>query len=171
MSGTGTHDVSTTDGESSTGRLEAGDAAPDFALVDSAGSPVSLADYRGRNVVLYFYPAAMTPGCTTEACDFRDHLGSLASGGYDVVGISGDDQQTLARFAAEDALDFTLLSDPDHAVAQAWGAWGEKVVDGETRVGPLRATFVLDADGRVRSAEYRVDAEGHVRRLREQLGV
>ena len=151
--------------------LQAGDTPPAFELVDAAGRSVSAADFVGRRTIVYFYPAAFTPGCTTEACDFRDHLGSLASGGYDVVGISGDDQQTLARFAAEDALDFTLLSDPDHAVAQAWGAWGEKVVDGETRVGPLRATFVLDADGRVRSAEYRVDAEGHVRRLREQLGV
>lgn len=151
--------------------LHAGDTPPAFELVDAAGRSVSAADFVGRRTIVYFYPAAFMPGCTTEACDFRDHLGSLASGGYDVVGISGDDQQTLARFAAEDALDFTLLSDPDHAVAQAWGAWGEKVVDGETRVGPLRATFVLDADGRVRSAEYRVDAEGHVRRLREQLGV
>ncbi|GAA2177802.1 thioredoxin-dependent thiol peroxidase [Leucobacter tardus] len=151
--------------------LQAGDTPPAFALVDAAGRSVSSADFVGRRTIVYFYPAAFTPGCTTEACDFRDHLGSLASGGYEVIGISGDDQQTLCRFAAEDALDFTLLSDPDHAVAQAWGAWGEKIVGGETRVGPLRATFVLDDDGRVRSAEYRVDAEGHVRRLREQLGV
>lgn len=151
--------------------LQPGDTPPAFSLSDAEGRSVSSADLAGRQTIVYFYPAAFTPGCTTEACDFRDNLGSLEGAGYDVIGISGDDQETLARFAEEDALDFTLLSDPDHAVAQAWGAWGEKVVGGETRIGALRSTFVLDADGRVRSAEYRVDAAGHVGRLRDQLGV
>lgn len=151
--------------------LQAGDTPPGFELRDARGRTVGLDDYRGRRVIVYFYPAAFTPGCTTEACDFRDNLASLQGAGYDVVGISSDDEATLARFAEEDALDFTLLSDPDHGVARAWGAWGEKVVRGETMTGALRSTFVIDPDGTIRSAQYRVDPEGHVLRLREELGV
>ncbi|MBL3687733.1 peroxiredoxin [Leucobacter zeae] len=150
--------------------LTAGDTAPGFTLQGSDGAPVSLADYAGRKAIVYFYPAAFTPGCTTEACDFRDSLASLGGAGYTVIGVSGDDVPTLARFAEEDAAGITLVSDPDHSVARAWGALGEKTVNGETMVGALRATFVIDEQGRVSHAEYRVDANGHVRRLRELLG-
>lgn len=151
--------------------LTAGDTAPDFALTDATGGTVRLGDYAGKPVIVYFYPAAFTPGCTTEACDFRDNLASLQGAGYAVVGVSADDVETLARFAAEDRLDFPLLSDPDNAVAKAYGAWGEKEIQGKTLTGVLRSTFVIDADGRIRIAEYRVDADGHVRALRETLGV
>lgn len=151
--------------------LTPGDSAPPFTLDSAAGVPVSLSDYAGRRVIVYFYPAAFTPGCTTEACDFRDSLASFSGAGYEVIGISGDDVPTLARFAADDAAGITLLSDPDHAVARAWGAWGEKTVNGSTLIGALRSTFVIGDVGQILHAEYRVDADGHVRALREQLGV
>ena len=152
-------------------RLQPGDVPENVEFVGLDGARVSLESLRGSATVLYFYPAAFTPGCTTEACDFRDSLGSLAAAGYQVVGVSGDDIETLARFSAEESLGFALLSDPGHSAAKALGAWGDKVVGGKAMVGALRSTFVLDAEGQVVSAEYNVDPQGHVGRLRESLGV
>jgi peroxiredoxin Q/BCP len=154
-----------------TPRLEAGQQAPDFSLPDSSGSPVSLGDFRGRNVVLYFYPEAMTPGCTTEACDFRDSLNSLRSAGYQVVGVSKDEPEKNAEFARQESLNFPLLSDPDLAVHQAYGAWGEKSLYGKTVTGTIRSTFVIDGDGRVAMPLYNVKATGHVASLRKRLGI
>ncbi|MFJ6312869.1 peroxiredoxin [Pseudarthrobacter oxydans] len=145
--------------------------APDFTLPDAAGQPVSLASYRGRNVIVYFYPKAATPGCTTEACDFRDSLASLQGKGYDVVGISPDAPEALAGFTGDFGLTFPLLSDPDHAVALAYGAWGEKLVNGEITEGVLRSTVVVGTDGTVVLARYQVDAKGHVAALRRELGL
>jgi thioredoxin-dependent peroxiredoxin len=152
-------------------RLAAGDAAPSFALPAADGDPVASTDLRGRRAVVYFYPAAGTPGCTAEACDFRDSMGSLAGAGYAVVGISPDVPEDLARFRDEQSLTFPLLSDADHAVHEAYGAWGEKTVGEKRVVGVLRSTFVLDEEGRVEHALYEVPARGHVRALRELLGV
>ena len=152
-------------------QLTSGQAAPNFSLPDSLGRAIALADYAGRQVVVYFYPKAGTPGCTTEACDFRDSLAALQGGGVQVVGISTDPQESLANFAHEFGLNFPLLSDLDHQVAEAWGAWGEKVVNGNTMIGTLRSTVVVNADGTVHSAEYNVSAEGHVARLRSSLGL
>lgn len=152
-----------------TQQIRPGRQAPDFTLTDHEGRQVRLSDLRGRRVIVYFYPKAFTPGCTSEACDFRDSLASLEPLGYTVLGVSGDDPGTLGRFATEYHLPYRLLSDPDSATARAWGAWGEKVIDGETRIGPLRSTFVLDEDGTVVSVEYDVQAEGHVAGLRERL--
>lgn len=146
-------------------RLSVGDTAPDFTLVNQDGKSVSLSDFRGQRVVVYFYPAAMTPGCTTEACDFRDNHEALAAQGYRVVGISGDDPQTLRSFAQEHDLPFTLLSDPGSETAKAWGAWGEREIKGETSEGPLRSTFLLNEEGVVESAEYKVGVPGHVANL------
>ncbi|WP_349428169.1 thioredoxin-dependent thiol peroxidase [Microbacterium sp. LWS13-1.2] len=150
-------------------RLHEGDRNPGFALPDSTGAVVRPEDFAGRRLIVYFYPAAFTPGCTTEACDFRDNLASLQAAGVAVVGISPDPVERLAEWANAEQLEFPLLSDEDHAVAEAWGAWGAKVVGGEERVGLIRSTFVLAADGTVESAEYRVDPQGHVDRLRAQL--
>lgn len=152
-------------------QLNAGDRAPAFTLTNAAGATVSLADYAGRAVVVYFYPKAATPGCTTEACDFRDNLSSLAGAGYDVVGISPDGQESLQSFAADQSLSFPLLSDPDHETAKAYGAYGDKDLGGKIITGTLRSTIVVNPDGTVNSAEYNVDAQGHVARLREELGV
>ena len=154
-----------------TTRLTAGDTAPDFTLQDSTGSPVSLGAYRGERVVLYFYPAAMTPGCTTQACDFRDSMGSLASAGYRVIGLSKDEPAANAEFAAQEGLGFPLLSDPDLAVHRAYGAWGEKVLYGKPVTGTIRSTFVLDEEGRVTLPLYDVQAKGHVAGLRKRLGI
>ncbi|MFS0852461.1 thioredoxin-dependent thiol peroxidase [Microbacterium sp. 179-I 3D4 NHS] len=154
-----------------TQRLEPGTPAPDFSLLDQDGSTVRLADLRGRKTVLYFYPAAMTPGCTTQACDFRDSIASLEGAGYRVVGISRDLPAKLAEFRERDGLGFPLLSDPDHAVHEAYGAWGEKVNYGKTIEGVLRSTFVLDEDGTIALAQYNVKATGHVARLRKVLGI
>ena len=154
-----------------TERLDTGSAAPDFTLRDQDGNEVSLADLRGRKTVLYFYPAAMTPGCTTQACDFRDSISSLEGAGYRVVGISRDEPSKLAAFRERDGLTFTLLSDPDHAVHAAYGAWGEKMNYGKVVEGVLRSTFVLDEDGTITLAQYNVKATGHVARLRKQLGI
>lgn len=154
-----------------TQRLEPGTAAPDFTLLDQDGAPVRLADLRGTKTVLYFYPAAMTPGCTTQACDFRDSIASLESAGYRVIGISRDEPATLARFRERDGLTFPLLSDPDHAVHTAYGAWGEKTNYGKVIEGVLRSTFVLDEEGTITLAQYNVKATGHVARLRKQLGI
>jgi peroxiredoxin Q/BCP len=152
-------------------RLVPGQAAPDFTLLDQDGSDVSLHDFAGRNVVVYFYPAAMTPGCTKEACDFRDNLNSLASAGYQVVGISKDDPATLATFRDRDHLNFPLLSDTDLTVHKLYGAYGEKTLYGKTITGVLRSTFVVDADGSIRLALYNVKATGHVASLRKKLGL
>jgi len=152
-------------------QLTAGVPAPAFSLPNASGDQVSLSDYAGRQVVVYFYPKAATPGCTTEACDFRDNLAALKGAGVEVVGISTDPQQDLAKFAADFGLNFPLLSDADHATAEEWGAWGEKKVNGTTLIGTLRSTVVVNADGTVRSAEYNVNAEGHVARLRGELGL
>jgi peroxiredoxin Q/BCP len=152
-------------------QLQPGDIAPDFTLHDQDGSAVSLEDFRGRPVILYFYPAAMTPGCTTQACDFRDSLSSLTAAGYTVLGVSRDSSEKLRTFRERDGLTFPLLSDPDHAVHDAYGAWGEKTNYGKTVECVLRSTFVIDADGRIEQALYNVKATGHVARLRKLLGI
>lgn len=151
--------------------LEAGQAAPDFTLLDQDEHPVSLSDFRGRRVIVYFYPAAQTPGCTTQACDFRDSLASLQGAGYTVLGVSRDTPEKLRAFRDSDGLTFPLLSDPDHAVHEAYGAWGEKQNYGKTVTGVLRSTFVIDEEGRIVEAQYNVKATGHVARLRKTLGL
>lgn len=153
-----------------TEQLTPGQKAPEFSLLDAKSNTVSLSDYAGQTVVVYFYPKAATPGCTTEACDFRDNLASLKAKGVNVVGISTDPVDALASFSEDFGLNFPLLSDADHATAEAWGAWGEKTFNGNTAFGTLRSTFVINADGTVASAEYNVDAEGHIARLRTSLG-
>jgi peroxiredoxin Q/BCP len=146
-----------------------GTEAPAFTLQDSQGKDVSLSSTRGRNTIVYFYPAASTPGCTKEACDFRDNLASLQAAGYEVLGISPDPVAKLAKFAAAEALSFPLLSDEDHAVAEAYGAWGEKKNYGKTYQGLIRSTIVVDPDGKVALAQYNVRATGHVAKLRRDL--
>jgi peroxiredoxin Q/BCP len=150
-------------------RLAPGDKAPGFRLPDADGNPVSLADYRGRRVVVYFYPAASTPGCTKQACDFRDNLHDLNDAGLDVVGISPDKPAKLARFRDAEGLTFPLLSDPDRAVLGAWGAYGEKKMYGKTVQGVIRSTFVVDENGKIAVAQYNVRATGHVAKLRRDL--
>jgi thioredoxin-dependent peroxiredoxin len=154
-----------------TPRLEVGDKAPAFSLADADGNTVSLADYRGRKVIVYFYPAASTPGCTTQACDFRDNLSDLNGAGLDVVGISPDKPAKLARFRDEQGLTFPLLSDPDREVLTAWGAFGEKTMYGKTIQGVIRSTFVVDEQGKIAEAQYNVKATGHVAKLRRNLSV
>ncbi len=152
-------------------RLAPGDQAPDFTLPDAGGREVSLSSLRGKRVIIYFYPAAMTPGCTKEACDFRDSRSDLSDAGFTVLGISPDAPAKLARFAEKEGLTFPLLSDPDRAVLRAYGAYGEKMLYGKKSVGVIRSTFVVGADGRVERAYYGVKATGHVARLRKDLGV
>jgi peroxiredoxin Q/BCP len=152
-------------------RLSEGDPAPQFSLPDSTGKPVSLADYRGRPVVVYFYPAAGTPGCTKQACDFRDNLAELNQAGFEVLGISPDKPAKLAKFVADEGLTFPLLSDENRAVLAEWGAYGEKQSYGRTITGVIRSTFVVDADGTIANALYNVRATGHVAKLRKDLGV
>ncbi len=152
-------------------RLQKGDTAPDFTLVDQDGNEVSLASYRGRKVILYFYPEAATPGCTTEACDFRDNLASLKGEGYEVLGVSRDQPAKNKRFAEAEHLTFPLLSDPDRAVHEAYAAWGEKTMYGKTVTGVLRSTFAIDDEGRIEIAAYNVKATGHVTSLRKKLGL
>ncbi|WP_300266905.1 thioredoxin-dependent thiol peroxidase [Microbacterium sp.] len=155
----------------STERLEPGTPAPDFTLQDQDGTAVSLNDLRGSKTILYFYPAAMTPGCTTQACDFRDSIASLQGAGYRVIGISRDEPAKLATFRERDGLTFTLLSDPDHAVHTAYSTWGEKMNYGKVIEGVIRSTFVLDEEATVTHAQYNVKATGHVARLRKTLGI
>jgi thioredoxin-dependent peroxiredoxin len=152
-------------------RLSAGDPAPDFTLPSDDGRTVSLADSRGRKTIVYFYPAAMTPGCTTQACDFTDSLSSLQAAGYDVLGISPDSPATLAKFREKDGLTITLLSDADKSVLAAYGAYGEKKLYGKTVEGVIRSTFVVDEEGTIALAQYNVKATGHVSKLRRDLGV
>lgn len=152
-------------------RLEPGDVAPDFTLPDADGSQLSLSSLRGKSVVVYFYPAAMTPGCTKEACDFRDSLSGLASAGFAVLGVSPDSPAKLAKFRDRDGLNFPLLSDPEHTVLEAYGAYGEKMMYGKKTTGVIRSTFVVGPDGKVERAYYGVKATGHVARLRRELGV
>jgi peroxiredoxin Q/BCP len=152
-------------------QLNVGDTAPDFSLTAADGSTVSLSDLRGRHVVVYFYPAAMTPGCTTQACDFRDSLDVLNAEGYAVLGVSPDSPAKLAKFVERDGLTFPLLSDPGHDVLEEYGAWGEKSLYGKTVVGVIRSTVVVDPEGKVELAKYNVKAKGHVAALRKALGV
>ncbi len=154
-----------------TARLSAGDPAPDFSLPTDNGDRLTLKDLRGRKVVLYAYPAAMTPGCTTQACDFRDSLGSLQAAGYEVVGISPDTPAKLAKFREHDAITFPLVSDEDKSVLTAYGAFGEKKNYGKTVMGVIRSTFVIDEEGKIEHALYNVKATGHVAKLRRDLGV
>ena len=154
-----------------TDRLSAGDAAPDFTLTSDTEEQVSLADLRGKKVIVYFYPAAMTPGCTKQACDFSESLDSLRGAGYEVLGISPDKPEKLAKFRERDALTITLLSDPDRQVMQAWGTFGEKKLYGKEVEGVIRSTFVIDEDGKVEVAQYNVKATGHVAKLRRDLGL
>ncbi len=152
-------------------RLEPGDPAPDFALTDDQGNTVRLSDFAGSTVVLYAYPAAMTPGCTTQACDFRDSLDALNAAGVKVVGISPDAPEKLAKFRDRDTLTFPLVSDPHHEVLEAYGAWGEKSLYGKKYVGVIRSTFVINSDGKIDRAMYNVKAKGHVAKLRAELGL
>lgn len=154
-----------------TPRLSPGDPAPDFTLPDADGTAVTLSSLRGRKVVLYVYPAASTPGCTTQACDFRDSLSALQAAGYAVVGLSPDAPAKLQRFRDAEGLTFPLLSDPDKQVLTAYGAYGEKQLYGKTVVGVIRSTFVVDEQGVLTSASYAVKAKGHVAKLRRDLGV
>jgi peroxiredoxin Q/BCP len=154
-----------------TDRLSAGDPAPAFTLPDADGKPVSLADHLGRKVIVYFYPAALTPGCTKQACDFTDNLELLAGAGYDVLGISPDKPEKLARFREKEDLRVTLLADPDKQVLTAYGAFGEKTMYGKTVTGVIRSTFVVDEQGRIERALYNVRATGHVAKLLKDLAV
>jgi peroxiredoxin Q/BCP len=152
-------------------RLEVGDTAPTFTLPDQDGKPVSLSDFAGTKTIVYFYPAASTPGCTTQACDFRDSINSLKSAGYQVLGVSKDDLPALKTFKNEEHLNFPLLSDPDLTVHNAYGAWGEKLLYGKPITGTLRSTFVVDEKGKIELPLYNVKATGHVAMLRKRLGL
>ena len=152
-------------------RLAVGDLAPDFTLPTADGGTVSLSDLRGRRVIVYFYPAAMTPGCTTQACDFRDNLASLQGAGYAVLGISPDQPAKQAKFRDEQHVTFPMLCDPDRTVLEAYGAYGEKKLYGKTVTGVIRSTFVIDEDGAIDRAMYNVKATGHVAKLRRDLGI
>ena len=153
-----------------TERLVPGDAAPDFTLPTDDGGTVSLKDLRGRKVIVYFYPNAMTPGCTTQACDFSESLSSLKGAGYEVVGISPNDTAKLAKFRERDGLTITLASDEDKSVMNAYGAYGEKKLYGKLVEGVIRSTFVVDEKGKIELAQYNVKATGHVAKLRRDLG-
>ncbi|MGW5923079.1 thioredoxin-dependent thiol peroxidase [Nocardia fluminea] len=152
-------------------RLSPGDTAPEFTLPDADGKDVSLSDYRGRKVIVYFYPAASTPGCTKQACDFRDNLAELGGAGLEVLGISPDKAAKLAKFRDNEGLTFPLLSDPERAVLKEWGAFGEKMMYGKTVTGVIRSTFVVDEQGKIEVAQYNVRATGHVAKLRRDLSV
>ena len=152
-------------------RLAPGDVAPDFTLSDDSEHQVSLSSLRGDRVIIYFYPAAMTPGCTKQACDFSASKADLADAGFKVLGISPDSPAKLAKFRAKEGLTFPLLSDPGREVLQAYGAFGEKMLYGKRTTGVIRSTFVVDPDGKIEHAYYGVKATGHVARLRQELGI
>lgn len=152
-------------------RLSPGDPAPDFTLPDAEGTPVSLADYRGRRVIVYCYPAALTPGCTTQAVDFTAAAGDLAQAGLDIIGVSPDEPSKLLRFRDKEGLGITLVSDPDKSVLSAYGAYGPKKLYGKEVVGVIRSTFIVDAEGRIERASYNVKATGHVAKLMRDLGI
>ncbi|MFV2102831.1 thioredoxin-dependent thiol peroxidase [Micromonospora sp. LOL_024] len=152
-------------------RLSPGDPAPEFTLPTDAGEQLTLAALRGRKVVLYAYPAAMTPGCAKQACDFRDSLASLKAAGYEVVGISPDKPEKLAEFRERDSITFPLVADTDKAVLTSYGAYGEKQMYGRSVTGVIRSTFVIDEDGKIERALYNVKATGHVAKLRRDLGL
>ncbi|MFG3055037.1 thioredoxin-dependent thiol peroxidase [Kitasatospora sp. NPDC048239] len=152
-------------------RLQTGDTAPAFSLSDADGNQVSLAEHLGRKVIVYFYPAALTPGCTKQACDFTDNLEAFSGAGYDVIGISPDKPEKLGRFRETEDLKVTLLSDPDHAVLEAYAAYGEKQNYGRTYVGVIRSTVIVDEQGKVERALYNVKATGHVAKLLRDLKV
>ncbi|ATD70486.1 MULTISPECIES: thioredoxin-dependent thiol peroxidase [Gordonia] len=152
-------------------RLSVGDRAPAFTLPDANGNPVSLSDYAGQKVIVYFYPAASTPGCTKQACDFRDNLAELDDAGLTVLGISPDKPAKLAKFVEAEGLTFPLLSDPEKKVLTEWGAFGEKKMYGKTVTGVIRSTFLVDTDGTIALAQYNVRATGHVAKLRRDLSV
>jgi peroxiredoxin Q/BCP len=154
-----------------TPRLDVGDKAPAFSLSDADGNTVKLSDYKGRKVIVYFYPAASTPGCTKQACDFRDSLAQLNEAGIDVVGISPDKPAKLAKFRDAEGLTFPLLSDPEREVLTAWGTFGEKTMYGKTVQGVIRSTFVVDEKGKIEVAQYNVKATGHVAKLRRDISV
>ena len=152
-------------------RLEIGTKAPAFAIKDHLGKSRKLSDFSGQKVILYFYPAALTPGCTKQACDFRDNLRSLRSSGYTVIGISPDAPEKLAQFVSTEDLNFVLLSDPQHSVMEKYGAWGEKNLYGKTVIGVIRSTFILNEAHKIDRAMYAVKATGHVAKLRKDLGI
>jgi peroxiredoxin Q/BCP len=152
-------------------RLAPGDTAPAFTLPDADGKPVSLADHQGRKVIVYFYPAALTPGCTKQACDFTDNLALLADAGYDVIGISPDKPEKLASFREKEHLKVTLLADPDKQVLETYGAFGEKTLYGKKVTGVIRSTVIVDEQGTVERALYNVKATGHVAKIIKDLGV
>jgi peroxiredoxin Q/BCP len=154
-----------------TPRLDVGDKAPAFSLSDADGNTVKLSDYKGRKVIVYFYPAASTPGCTKQACDFRDSLAQLNEAGIDVIGISPDKPAKLAKFRDAEGLTFPLLSDPEREVLTAWGTFGEKTMYGKTVQGVIRSTFVVDEKGKIEVAQYNVKATGHVAKLRRDISV
>ena len=157
--------------ETASVRLSPGDPAPDFTLPDAEGKPVTLSSYRGRRVIVYCYPAAKTPGCTTQAVDFTAAAGDLAEAGLDIIGISPDEPEKLLRFRDKEQLTITLVSDPDKQVLKAYGAYGTKKLYGKEVVGVIRSTFIVDAEGRIESAAYNVKATGHVAKLRRELGL
>ncbi|OUD01549.1 thioredoxin-dependent thiol peroxidase [Streptomyces swartbergensis] len=152
-------------------RLQPGDVAPAFTLPDADGTEVSLSDHKGRKVIVYFYPAALTPGCTKQACDFTDNLELLAGAGYEVIGISPDKPEKLAKFRDKESLKVTLLADPDKQVLESYGAYGEKKLYGKTVVGVIRSTVIVDEEGKVERALYNVKATGHVAKIIKDLGV
>lgn len=152
-------------------RLQPGEVAPDFTLPTDDGNTVRLSDLRGKRVIVYFYPAAMTPGCTKQACDFTDSIDRLRAEGFEVLGISPDKPEKLAKFRERDGLTITLLSDVDREVLRQWGAFGEKKLYGKVVEGVIRSTFVVDAEGNLELAQYNVRATGHVAKLRRDLGL
>ncbi|WP_431036315.1 thioredoxin-dependent thiol peroxidase [Streptomyces sp. P6-2-1] len=152
-------------------RLQPGDPAPDFTLPDADGKEISLSAHRGRKVIVYFYPAALTPGCTKQACDFTDNLDLLAGEGYDVIGVSPDKPEKLAKFREKENLRVTLVSDPSKAVMEEYGAFGEKKLYGKTVTGVIRSTIVVDEEGKIERALYNVKATGHVAKIIRDLGL
>ncbi|MFF4258953.1 thioredoxin-dependent thiol peroxidase [Streptomyces sp. NPDC001663] len=152
-------------------RLQPGDVAPDFTLPDADGNDVSLSAHKGRKVIVYFYPAALTPGCTKQACDFTDNLELLTGAGYDVIGISPDAPEKLAKFRDKESLKITLAGDPEKTVIETYGAYGEKKNYGKTYMGVIRSTVIVDEEGKVERALYNVRATGHVAKIIKDLGI